>query len=328
MNKNLFAALTCAFVALASCTPDPEEPARTRPLPPPPVQALHAHRRDRERRERFRARQHRLGNEDGPAGRADRREPRSTTSSAMTESSGWTSCTTPASGNTGDYDMVDRLIWRLRNGIGVTYRVAYMVGADGSFGWGRCRYYSGDTVLYNPNRITNLTPSDVAGRAQVPHNDNLLGFLVRRSLPICGRGARTNIPNLEQLIDGPPQFDRCNQPTPSAPVWAWQVRKSGGQLCSRRHAGAFRFGRCSNSSFDVVTTHPTSSQELSQRANQRLHRCADRSGVPKYQTLLSDDLLGDFNCLLDPPYECLPERRGRPGPGPRERRWCPGRRRT
>src|SRR5262245_18100985 len=112
---------------------------------------------------------------------------------SITEISGWTSCTTPASDNSGDYGMVDRLIGRQRDGIVVTYRVAYLIGAEGNLGGVRCHYYTGDAVLYNPNRVTNLTPGDVATSPQVAHNTNHLGFLVRRSLPICNRGARTSI---------------------------------------------------------------------------------------------------------------------------------------
>jgi hypothetical protein len=227
---------------------------------------------------------------------------------SMTESSGWTSCSTPASDNSGDYDMVDRLIWRLRDGIGVTYRLAYMVGAEGAFGWGRCHYYSGDTVLYNPNRITNLTPADVAGRAQVAHNYNLLGFLVRRSLPLCNRGARTNLPNLEQLIDGPPQTDKCNRPTPSAPAWAWQEQMPDGSFGLTATLARFGLVGVPNSSFDVVTTHPKSVQELLHQAAisrfiAALTGPAYRKTNPYYPTVV----LGDFNCLVGPgPYDTCP----------------------
>jgi hypothetical protein len=237
---------------------------------------------------------------------------------SMTESSGWTWCSTPASDNSGDYDMVDRLIWRLRDRIGVTYRVAYMVGAEGAFGWGRCHYYSGDTVLYNPNRITNLTPNDVAAKPQVAHNDNLLGFLVRRSLPICNRGARTNIPNLEQLIDGPAQVDKCNRATPSAPVWAWQAQNPDGRYAVVATLARFGLVSVPDSSFDVVTTHPTFLQELLHQAPisdfiAALTGPGYRNTRPYYPTIV----LGDFNCLagvtLDPPYdECLPKESPKP----------------
>ena len=118
-----------------------------------------AHCCDRERRERFHARQHYVGNEDGSAGRADRREPPSARHHLDDGIVGLDIVYDPASDNTGDYDMVDRLIWRLRNGIGVTYRVAYMVGADGSFGWGAAA-----TTRATPFSITR-TGSRISRRA-------------------------------------------------------------------------------------------------------------------------------------------------------------------
>lgn len=226
---------------------------------------------------------------------------------SMTESSGWTSCSSPASDTSGDYDMVDRLVWRLRDGIGVTYRVAYMVGAEGNLGGIRCHFYTGDTVLYNPNRITNLTPGDVAARPQVAHNTNHRGFLVRRSLPICNRGARTNIANFEQLIDGPPQFDKCNRATPSAPAWAWQVQNPQGRYAIIATLARFGLVGVPDASFDVVTTHPTWGEQKWQAApiNEFIAALTGpgyRNTRPYYPTIV----LGDFNCLVDPGHEgCL-----------------------
>jgi hypothetical protein len=130
---------------------------------------------------------------------------------SMTESAGLWHCAVAPYRTAEDYDLVDRLISNLRQSTGVRYRVAYLVGADGAiknfFGTPFCWYYSGDTLLYNPSRLRNLTPDDVAGRPQESHNGGLVGFQVRRSLPLCNRG--TNLERLDQLIDGPPQTDRC-----------------------------------------------------------------------------------------------------------------------
>ena len=230
---------------------------------------------------------------------------------SITESSGWTNCTTPAWDNTGDYDMVDRLIWQLRTQLSVTYRVAYLIGAEGSFGAGRCHYFSGDTLIYNPNRIINLTPGNVAARPQVAHNDNLLGFLVRRSLPICNRGARTNISNLAQLIDGPSQFDKCNVATPSAPAWAWQVQHPDGGFGVIATLARFGWVDVQGATFDVVTTHPKTQAEHLQFDKiddfiSALIQPPHRNTRPYYPVIV----LGDFNCLSglppydDPPGEC------------------------
>lgn len=287
--------------AVATTAPAPEKPVRGRPLPPPPVQTVPT----------LTVVTANIANAFALQGitwemKMDRFAAFLVASKqvpdiiSMTESSGWTTCSTPASDNTGHYDMVDRLIWRLRDGTGVTYRVAYLVGAEGSLGGGRCRYYSGDTVLYNPNRITNLTPSDVATRPQVAHDTNHLGLLVRRSLPICNRGARTNIPNLEQLIDGPPQTDRCNRATPSAPAWAWQEQMSDGTFGVVATLARFGLVGAPGSSFDVVTTHPTSMQESAHKAPidgfiAGLTGPGYRNTRPYYPTIV----LGDFNTLAD-----------------------------
>ena len=224
---------------------------------------------------------------------------------SITESSGWTNCSTPASDNTGDYDMVDRLVWQLRSQLNVTYRVAYLIGAEGEFGAGRCHYYSGDTLLYNPNRIVNLTPGNVAARAQVAHNDNLLGLLVRRSLPLCNRGAQTSIANLGQLIDGPSQFDKCNVATPAAPAWAWQVQHPGGGIGLIATLARFGLVDVQGATFDVVTTHPKTQAEHLQSAAiddfiAALIQPPYRNTRPYYPVIV----LGDFNCLAGlPPYD-------------------------
>ena len=56
----------------------------------------------------------------------------------------------------GDYQLHDRLIQRLAQLTGVTARIAYMVGIRGSFGaFQQCRYFTGDSVLYDPARLVN-----------------------------------------------------------------------------------------------------------------------------------------------------------------------------
>lgn len=289
--------------ASAKTLPPPEKPARTRPIGPPPVQTVRtltvvttnmANAFALNGNITWDMKVDRLAEQIAASGQVP-------DIISMTESSGWTNCSSPASDNTGHYDMVDRLIWRLRNAFGLTYRIAYLVGAEGAFGpLDRCRYYSGDTVIYNPNRIVNLTPSDVAGKPQVAHNTNHLGMLVRRSLPICNRGARTNIPDLEQLIDGPPQTDSCNRATPSAPAWAWQEQMSDGTFGVVATLARFGLVGVADSSFDVVTTHPTSTQE--ERHKAPIDRFISgvtgpgyRSTRPYYPTIV----LGDFNLLAD-----------------------------
>jgi hypothetical protein len=184
---------------------------------------------------------------------------------SMTESAGFWHCWTPPNNrNAGDYDLVDRLISDLEASTGVRYRVAYLVGAKGeitnSLGTPHCSYYSGDTLLYNPGRLKNLTPDDVAGLAQESHDGPLIGFQVRRSLPLCVRGS--HLEPLEQLIDGPAQTDRCNLKTHSGPAWAQIDRNRQGYQTTAATLARFALvDGIPGTSFDVITVHPQAHEE-------------------------------------------------------------------
>jgi hypothetical protein len=222
---------------------------------------------------------------------------------SMTESTGWTSC---GGDTTGDYDMVDRIMSNLRKGTGVSYRIAYMVGARGSFGiFGTCQYYSGHTLLYNPTRLTNITPADVAARPQVAHDDPLHGFQIRRSLPLCYRS--TFLEPLETLIDGPPQTDKCGRPTPSGLAWLLVIRDSGGGDDPIASLARFSVVGVTGSSFDVFTVHPESGDEAlgEMPINDFISGLTGppyRSTNPYYPTFV----LGDFNCLIHLCGDCMP----------------------
>jgi hypothetical protein len=216
---------------------------------------------------------------------------------SMTESSGLWHCSFGP--NAGDYDLADRLISDLHQHLDARYRIAYMVGTGGNVknfaGTPVCWFYSGDTLLYNPDRLANLTPADVAGRAQVSHDNLLLGFQVRHSLPICARGE--TLEPLETLIDGPPQTDpRCPSPTPSGPAWAEVVKEPDGSYGLVASLARFSLSAAPGSSFDVVTTHPTAGQEDDQASAinnfiAALAGPAYRTGSPYYPVVV----LGDFN---------------------------------
>lgn len=219
---------------------------------------------------------------------------------SMTESSGWTWC---GGDTTADYEMIERILSNLRKETGVTYRIAYMVGAGGVVGGhaGLCHYYTGDTVLYNPNRVTNLTPADVATRPQVQHDARIYWTQVRRSLPLCNRGPR--LEPLETLIDGPPQTDKCGRLTPSGPAWLLVVLESL-SLGDAPVASLARFSLVDvpGSSFDVFTVHPTANDEEAQkfRINEFINamtRPPFRTTNPYYPTIV----LGDYNSLVNDP---------------------------
>lgn len=216
---------------------------------------------------------------------------------SMTESSGWTYCEYDNQ-TTGDYDMVDRIISNLKSITGITYRIAYMVGQFAvKGGGGVCHFYTGDTVLYNPNRLSNVTPDDVSGRPEVAHDANFRGFQIRRSLPICNRG--TNLEPLEQLIDGPPQTDKCGRSTPSGPAWVLVQRLSNGTDALVASLGRFSVVGSTASSFDVFTVHPTCCGEEEglkvpiDNFISSLTGPSYRTTNPYYPTIV----LGDFNLL-------------------------------
>jgi hypothetical protein len=177
---------------------------------------------------------------------------------SLTESAGLWRCSTMPDGGADDYDTIDRLIRDLRQRTDVRYRVAYMIGMNGSVknfaGTETCWYFSGDTLLYNPARIRNVTLDEVAGRPQSGHIEPLVGSQVRRSLPLCRRGS--TFEPLETLIDGPSQVDRCNVPTPSGPAWAQIDRTRDGDYALVASLGRFSFVDAPGSSFDIVTSHP------------------------------------------------------------------------
>ncbi len=215
---------------------------------------------------------------------------------SMTESTGWIYC---GSDTSGDYDVVDRLIHEMKQRTGITYRVAYMVGAWGVLGArrGSCEYFSGDTVLYNPQRLVNVTPADVAGRFQVAHDaSSVYGPLVRRSLPLCHRG--TTLEQLDLLIDGPPQVDKCGRATPSGPAWVLLVKLRNGSDDTAASMARFSPVGAAGSSFDVFTIHPQNDEEGRLKVPiddfvGGLTRAPFRTTAPYYPTIV----LGDFNLL-------------------------------
>ena len=120
----------------------------------------------------------------------------------------------------GDYDFLDYLVRDLALTTGVTYRVAYLSGYQTTARpLGICDVYGSQVMLYNPQRLINLTAQDTS-ETSIPHDAQRSSRLkhFRRSLPLCDR--RTSFMPLGSLIDGPPQTDKCGRETPSGPVWA------------------------------------------------------------------------------------------------------------
>src|SRR4051794_40052565 len=162
---------------------------------------------------------------------------------AMTELWGWHACL--GWGFVKDYGAVDHLLAKLRDRTGVTYRVAFMTGAEEAYtATGACHIYWSQALLYNPARLTNLTSQDLGKAPNLAHDsraDAAYQPHIRRSLPLCDPG--TPVMPLASLIDGPPQTDKCGRQTPSGPAWAvlWQGA-SPGHSFDRIVASAARFG--------------------------------------------------------------------------------------
>ena len=221
---------------------------------------------------------------------------------SMTEFDGWRACTIPPSVS-GDYDFVDRLIWRLKSLIGVTYRIAYMVGKVGAFGpLYLCQLYGGDIVLYNPNNLVNQAPQG----PQHGHDEKLFGTHLRRSLPLCNRG--TSIMPLDQLIDGPPQTDKCGRATPSGPAWVIMIEgtaKKDGKHYELISASLARFAYVHdpNVSFDVYTVHPYADLVFADAQSQQIAEFFNEMSAPPHRTTpryYPPLVVGDFNNLAGP----------------------------
>lgn len=219
---------------------------------------------------------------------------------SLTETEGWRWCAPGTGVTVGDYDMIDRLIERLTAQTSVTYRIAYMVGYRGSFGWfGQCRYFSGDAVLYNPARLANRNLDDAQRfPAQARYDDALQGFQLRRSLPICNPGS-ARMPTARDLIDGIPRTDGCNRPLPSGPAWSWIY--AAPEITLPISAVRFSFRHDLRTSFDLLTVHPMSERETQSRNAAILPFISAVTAAPYRLDLpfYSPVLVGDLNSLVD-----------------------------
>jgi PAN domain len=222
---------------------------------------------------------------------------------SITEAEGWRWCA-GVGGNVGDYDAFDRLIGGLTIATGITYRVAYMVGNPGSLPSGRCAYFGGDVVLYNPNRLVNRNPDDATSFSgvELAHDSALQGMLFKRSLPICNPGT-ARMPLMQSLIDGGPQTDKCGRSLPSGPAWVFQFPVSpANQLTTPATVARFSFSEDLRFSFDVITVHPHSGDEGAITPGlisfvSGIQKPPYRKVSPYYPALL----IGDFNTLHDSP---------------------------
>ncbi len=109
-----------------------------------------------------------------------------------------------------------------------------------------------------------------------------------------------NLEPLDQLIDGPPQTDRCNLETPSGPAHIQLDLTRGGDHALVASLARFSLVDVPESSFDVVTTHPMAGEEDDHAGTINDFIAALTSGDfrstnPYYPVVV----LGDFNKLVD-----------------------------
>lgn len=144
---------------------------------------------------------------------------------AIQEAFGWVWCPTNFDLLT-DYEELFYMISKLNMNPNVNYRIAYLTGVDakgrgdcgiGGGVLGGCDLYSGKAVIYNSNRLSNLTSNDSDLSVDHTYNyGNSTSPIFRRSLPACN--VKPVYSNLISQIDGPGQNDKCLS-KPSGKVW-------------------------------------------------------------------------------------------------------------
>ncbi|MDF0675555.1 MAG: hypothetical protein P0120_14630 [Nitrospira sp.] len=162
----------------------------------------------------------------------------------LQEAVGWIWCPTNFE-TIQDYTALDLLLDAIRDATGEQYRIAYLVdskvhGALGDCGigggvLGGCQVWGTRALLYRASRLRNDLAT--AFSDAVPHDDGqIIGPHLRRSLPACNMApGRTDVTN---FIDGIPQVDKCDRPTPSGFTW---VQRQGGSPDGAFDAAFSRF---------------------------------------------------------------------------------------
>ena len=162
----------------------------------------------------------------------------------LQEAVGWVWCPTNFQ-TIEDYTSLDLLLDAIRDATGEQYRIAYLVDTEvhGGLGdcgigggvLGGCKVWGSRALLYRSSRLRNDLASVFSNA--VAHDDGqVTGPHLRRSLPACNMASsRTDVQN---VIDGIPQVDKCNRPTPSGLTW---VQRQGGATNGPFDAAFSRF---------------------------------------------------------------------------------------
>jgi len=143
---------------------------------------------------------------------------------ALQEAPGWWWCPTNPT-PLRDYEALAYLILSIKAVTNLNYRIAYLVGTatyrgeggcgiNGGPSMGGCQGWGGRALLYNVDRLRNVTGE--APDEQISHDDTTkVGVHLRRSLPCCNP---TDLAVCE-LVDDPKQRDKCDRETGAGLAW-------------------------------------------------------------------------------------------------------------
>lgn len=205
---------------------------------------------------------------------------------------------------TRDWEAAEALHDGLRNQLRVQYRFASNTGlrVDISWirqlGWMRGWQFQTQMLLYNPDRLLNVTPADVATSGLAQHDAPLAVAHLRASYPICDDPARRA--RLAPFIDGPLR-SACGAMQPAGP--AWNMLAPGPNQPVRR-VGAFTrlaFPHEPDRFLEIYNIHPPNdlmqNPAIAAQIMGDLRRFMDDpKGVPDFQTrrLFPPLVVGDF----------------------------------
>lgn len=151
---------------------------------------------------------------------------------ALTEAAGWRR-TWDFWNNIGDYETIRAIHEAFASQLGVDYRIAYVTGQVAAI-TGTGEYFQAEVLLYNPNRLRNLTAEEARFTSPAVHDSETGGSHLRRSLPNCGTlDTRSYI---DPRMDGPWNNEKCGFGSPTAAAWNFLYTPTGSHY---RRIGAY-----------------------------------------------------------------------------------------
>lgn len=224
----------------------------------------------------------------------------------LQEAVGWMWCPTNPS-LIKDYAALDFLLDEIRTATGEQYRIAYLTDSQVSGGRGDCgvhsptaggcKLYGNLALLYLPTRLRNAL-ADPVGTGIAHDDENVTELHLRRSLPACNLALGRE--DVAGVIDGFPQLDKCNRPTPSGLTW---VQRQGGSPHGSFDAAFSRFELISQPGnfihlYNVHLDFSNYPAAIS-NVNSLVTSVENRFGTTPAGLLWAPILVGDFNITDD-----------------------------